>query len=63
MLESNVPLHYEYSLISEEDVYLFNEGSHFRLFEKMGAHPLIIDGRQGVYFGMEWESSSVAIQK
>ncbi len=27
------------SLLSEDDVYLFNEGSHFRLHEKLGAHP------------------------
>ena len=28
------------SLISEDDLYLFNEGSHFRLYEKLGAHPM-----------------------
>jgi 1,4-alpha-glucan branching enzyme len=27
------------SLINETDLYLFNEGSHFRLWEKLGAHP------------------------
>jgi 1,4-alpha-glucan branching enzyme len=25
--------------MTEDDVYLFNEGSHFRLYEKLGAHP------------------------
>jgi 1,4-alpha-glucan branching enzyme len=28
------------SLFSEEDIFLFNEGSHFRLYEKLGAHPV-----------------------
>ena len=28
------------SLLSENDLYLFNEGSHFRLYEHLGAHPL-----------------------
>jgi 1,4-alpha-glucan branching enzyme len=26
------------SLLSEDDLYLFNEGSHLRLYEKLGAH-------------------------
>ncbi len=26
------------SLLTDEDVYLFNEGSHFCLYEKLGAH-------------------------
>ena len=28
------------SLLSDQDLYLFNEGSHARLYEKLGAHPL-----------------------
>jgi 1,4-alpha-glucan branching enzyme len=28
------------SLLSDDDLYLFNEGSHFRLFERLGAHPV-----------------------
>jgi 1,4-alpha-glucan branching enzyme len=28
------------SLLSDQDLYLFNEGSHFRLWEKLGAHPV-----------------------
>jgi 1,4-alpha-glucan branching enzyme len=27
------------SVLTEDDLYLFNEGSHFRLFDKLGAHP------------------------
>ena len=34
--KSNVE--YEGSLLTEHDIYLFKEGSHFTLFEKMGAH-------------------------
>jgi 1,4-alpha-glucan branching enzyme len=26
------------SPITEQDLYLFNEGTHFRLYEKLGAH-------------------------
>src|SRR3954454_14266410 len=28
------------SLLGEQDLYLFNEGSHLRLWEHLGAHPL-----------------------
>ncbi|MBZ0257219.1 1,4-alpha-glucan branching protein GlgB, partial [bacterium] len=34
-------------------LYLFNEGSHFRLYEKMGAHLITTDdGETGVYFAV-----------
>ncbi|WP_462270015.1 hypothetical protein [Desulfobacter sp.] len=28
------------SLMSEDDLFLFNEGSHFCLYDKLGAHPM-----------------------
>ena len=28
-----------HSRLSDDDLYLWNEGSHFRLYEKLGAHP------------------------
>ena len=31
---------YENSLLTDDDLYLFNQGSHFRLYEKLGAHPM-----------------------
>ncbi len=36
------------SLLSEDDIFLFNEGSHLRLYEKLGAHAS--DG--GVHFAV-----------
>jgi 1,4-alpha-glucan branching enzyme len=42
----------EGSLLSELDLYLFNEGSHFRLYEKLGSHPMTVGGRQGTYFAV-----------
>ena len=30
----------EFSLISDDDLYLFNEGSHLRLWERLGARPV-----------------------
>ena len=46
------PVLYEVTLLTEDDIYLFNEGSHFRLYEKLGAHPLTIDGQPGTYFAV-----------
>ncbi len=40
------------SLLSDNDVYLFNEGSHYRLYEKLGAHIKSIDGVEGTYFAV-----------
>ena len=40
------------SLLSEDDIYLFNEGSHFRLYDKLGAHLLEAGGETGVYFAV-----------
>ena len=43
---------YDFSLLSEEDLYLFNEGSHFRLYDKLGAHRVEHKGHMGVYFAV-----------
>ena len=40
------------SHISDDDVYLFNEGSHFRLYEKLGAHLVQQDGQAGTTFAV-----------
>ena len=48
---------HEVSLLTDEDLYLFNEGSHLRLYEKLGAHPLRVDEQQGVYFAL-WAPSA-----
>src|SRR5436309_15356694 len=34
------------------DLHLFNEGSHFRLYEKMGAHLASADGQAGAFFAV-----------
>jgi 1,4-alpha-glucan branching enzyme len=40
------------SPFSDQDVYLFNEGTHLRLYEKMGAHCWNMNGTQGVHFAV-----------
>jgi 1,4-alpha-glucan branching enzyme len=41
-----------YSMLTDDDVYLFNEGNHFRLYEKFGAHVTEVDGQAGAYFAV-----------
>jgi len=38
--------------LTEDDIYLFNEGSHFRLYRKLGAHPMTVEGQEGSYFAV-----------
>ena len=40
------------NLLTDDDLYLFNEGSHFRLYEKLGAHRVRQDGNTGTYFAV-----------
>ncbi|MFC1893047.1 1,4-alpha-glucan branching protein GlgB [Chloroflexota bacterium] len=42
----------EVTLLTDDDLYLFNEGSHFRLYDKLGAHPLTLDGQEGTCFAV-----------
>ncbi len=39
-------------VLSDQDVYLFNEGNNYRLYEKMGAHPTTVDGVEGTHFAV-----------
>ena len=39
-------------IISDLDVHLFNEGTHYRLFDKLGARPLTLNGVAGTYFAV-----------
>ncbi len=40
------------SRLSDDDLHLFNEGSHFHLYEKLGSHVMERDGEKGVYFAV-----------
>ncbi|MFH1061368.1 MAG: 1,4-alpha-glucan branching protein GlgB [Candidatus Omnitrophota bacterium] len=45
-------INHDISLLTEQDIYLFREGSHFRLYEKLGSHVLVDKGIAGVYFAV-----------
>ena len=39
-------------MITEADAYLFAQGTHYGIYEKMGAHEAEVDGQKGVYFAV-----------
>ncbi|MFP7655058.1 1,4-alpha-glucan branching protein GlgB [Chryseobacterium proteolyticum] len=41
-----------YTLFTDDDVYLFKEGKHYKLYDKFGAHSVEKDGVSGVYFSV-----------
>jgi 1,4-alpha-glucan branching enzyme len=56
----NTEVSYGFSLITEHDTYLFKEGNHFRLYEKMGSHIVNVDGVSGTFFAV-WAPNAVAV--
>ena len=38
--------------ISEADEYLFGQGTHYDIYEKLGAHPSIENGKKGYFFAV-----------
>jgi len=50
----------ESSLLTAGDLHLFNEGTHLRLHEKLGAHPGEVGGRPGAHFAV-WAPNARAV--
>ena len=46
--------------ISEYDRYLFGAGNHYRIYQKLGAHPMVVDGVEGVSFGV-WAPNAKSV--
>ena len=40
------------SLLTDHDLYLFNEGSHLKLYERLGSHTRVVDGTEGTNFAV-----------
>lgn len=48
------------SLVTDYDVYLFRQGNHSRLYEKLGTHLAVADGVQGTFFSV-WAPNAVEV--
>jgi 1,4-alpha-glucan branching enzyme len=45
-------IRHDISLLTPDDLHLFNEGSHYRMYERMGAHPLVAGDERGTCFSV-----------
>ena len=50
----------ETNFITEFDQYLFGDGTHYNLYDKLGAHPVTIGDKSGVYFAV-WAPNAEAV--
>ena len=48
------------SMLSDDDVYLFNEGSHLRLWKHLGSHPATHDGQEGCFVAV-WAPNATSV--
>jgi 1,4-alpha-glucan branching enzyme len=48
------------SQFDELDLYLFGEGKHYRIYEKLGAHLTEVEGQSGVYFSV-WAPNALKV--
>ncbi len=48
------------TIITEHDLYLFNEGTHYRLYTILGAHQVELGGKQGTHFAV-WAPNAKSV--
>ncbi len=60
MANSAGPVRHNVTLLTPDDLHLFNEGTHFRLHHKLGAHVLEAGGQTGVYFAV-WAPNAESV--
>ena len=53
-------MRYDTSLLTEQDIYLFREGRHCRLYERLGAHFIDPGGEAGTHFAL-WAPSAKGV--
>ena len=46
--------------ISDADMYVYGQGSHYDIYKKLGAHPSVEDGKEG-YFFATWAPNAQAV--
>ena len=43
----NEGVRYDATFLTDHDIYLFKEGNHFNLYDKLGSHIFSFDGTEG----------------
>jgi 1,4-alpha-glucan branching enzyme len=60
MVGKDAPMRATTSHLSDDDIHLFNEGSHFRLYEKLGSHIRRDDDREATSFAV-WAPNATSV--
>src|SRR5437588_785417 len=55
MIEQDIP-----SIFTDFDLYLFGQGKHYRIYEKMVAHMRTVKGVRGVHFAV-WAPNALTV--
>ena len=50
----------ESPFLSDYDVFLFRQGKHFRIYQKMGSHPIVMLGTSGTCFSV-WAPNALQV--
>jgi len=58
--DTTEPVVHGISLLTDHDIYLFRQGTHFRLYEKLGAHPHTVNLVAGTVFAV-WAPNAEAV--
>lgn len=45
-------IRHDFSIITDHDIYLYKEASHYKLYDKLGSHIVKHDGVEGTYFSV-----------
>ncbi len=51
-MSQSYPVPYQDVVLTDDDLFLFNEGSYFRLYEKLGSHIVSHEGKEGACFAV-----------
>ena len=49
-----------HEFLTSFDLHLLGQGNHFRSYQKLGAHPAVVDGVSGVAFAV-WAPNAEAV--
>jgi len=60
MTEPKTQILNSFSLLTDHDIYLFKQGNHFRLYEKLGAHIIEHEGVKGTFFAV-WAPNAASV--
>ena len=53
-------IRYDITRLTELDIYLFKQGTHTKLYEKLGSHPMEAGKKKGVYFAV-WAPNAKSV--